>query len=191
MLFKLTTPPQTTHCPAKILSILFSLAVMGCVIGLILRGFGALTDGQNALINACNFFDNGLFSALLSNTIHTNDTPGAGYNTSNFINSRTKIALNYNITFDLTAVSAGVATAIRVENKNIFDCETQSVHITHQVAFVFNNIDNGLRESGVLGYVHNVILDCIAFDWDVDKMVECYVNENFYFNNPLSGMCTY
>lgn len=184
MLFKLTTRPQATHCPAKILSILFSLAVMGCVIG--------LTVGQNVSINACNFCDNELnFSPLLPNTIDTNDTTDAAYNTSNFINSRTKIVLNYNITFDFTAILAVVATAIRVENKNVFDCETQSLHITHQPAFVFNNIDNGLRESGVVGYVHNVILDGIAFDWDVDKMLECYVNENFYSNNPLSGMCTY
>ena len=189
---KLTAPPHTTYCPAKISLILFVLAVMKCVIGLILREFCALAVGKNVLSNGCNFFDNGLnFNALLSNTTDTNDTndtTDAAFNTSNFINLRTTIALNSSITFDLTAVSATVATTIQIENKNIFDRETQSLHITPPPAFVFNNIDNGLRVSGAVGYVHDVSLDGIAFDWVVDKKFECFIAGNFYFNN---GMCIF
>ena len=196
MLSKLTVGVHTTHRPAKISLILFVLAVMGCVIGLISREFGALTVRKNVLIDGCNFFDNGLnFNALLPNIIDTYDTTGAVYSASNFINLRTTVALNSSITFDLTAVLVALlATTIRIENKDIFDHETQSLHITHQpaCAFVFNNIDNGLRESGAVGYVHDIILDGIldgiAFDWVVDRKLECYVNEKFYFNN---GMCIF
>ena len=190
---RMTVGAHTTCRPAKISLILFVLAVMGCVIGFILREFGALTVRKNILIDGCNFFDNGLnFNALLPNIIDTNDTTGAVYITSNFIDLRTTVALTSSITFDLTALAAVIATTIQIENKDIFDRETQSLHITTQPAFVFNNIDNGLRESGAVGYVHDVmlggILDGIAFDWVVDKKFECYVNEKFYFNN---GMCIF
>ena len=193
MLSKLTVGAHTTYRPAKISLILFVLAVTACVIGLILREFGVR---KHVLIEGCNFFDNGLiFNALqlLPNIIDTNDTTGAVYSTSNFINLRTTVTLNSSITFDLTAVLAAiVATTIRIKNKDIFDRETQSLHITPQPAFVFNNIDNGLRQSGAAGYVHDVILhgilDGIAFDWVVDKKFECHVNEKLYFNN---GMCIF
>ena len=83
---------------------------------------------------------------------------------------------------------------------NIFDgnllwTQATQLHPAPQPVLVFNNINNGLCEFGVLGYAYGAIWHGIRFDWDVNNIFKCYFNESFYFNgignafeNAASGM---
>ena len=179
MLCKMTPQPRTKSLPPRASFLLVVLAVVEYVIGSIFYELCVLTVGKNALINGSNVFDTGLnYGALPPNTI------SAAQNTaSNFTNSCDGFALNKDIAFDLTALStatAAVAPMIRIENENVFDSGPLSPHATQspqaQTAFVFDNIDNGLRDFGVVRYVYHVTFDRIGFGWDLYDIS----NENFY-----------
>ena len=174
---KMTAPPHTTPCLAKIALIPFVLAVIGYAIGLMSRELHALGVEKIVLIDGYNVFKNGLNSNALSpNTTNTNN------NISNFTDLYTGIALNNNIKFDLTAVSLAspVPTIIRIEFENKIYLvavhynygQVQHNHyITSQPALVFSNTDNELLEFDVLGYVYHASLAGIGFDWDVSNIL--------------------
>ena len=156
----MTPQPRAKFLPARASFTLIVLAVVRYVIGSIFYEFGVLTVGKNALINGSNVFDTGLnYGALPPNT-----TSAAQNTASNFTNSFDGFALNKDIAFNLTALpTAAVAPMIRIENENLFDSGPSSPHATQspqaQTAFVFDNIDNGLRDFGVVGYVYHVTFD--------------------------------
>lgn len=102
----------------------------------------------------------------------------------------------FDIGLNPSALSRNVA-ASRFDRDLLWPGATRS-HPTPQPASAFNNIDNGLCESGVLGYVYDVSWDGIRFDCDVNHTFERYFNANNCFNgtsnpfhNASSGMCIF
>ena len=99
----------------------------------------------------------------------------------------------FDIGLNLGALSRNMAASIF--DRDLSWAHATRSHPTPQQAPAFNNIDNGLCEFGVLGYVYDASWDGIRFDCDVNNIFECFFNANICFNstfhNVSSGTCIF